>query len=83
MFGYCHDNECSLDLWNPGEHRDVLNRAFSPYAKHEQEKEDVIKMIVEAAKLGTTNMSIQLDDCFSEEDVKYIEKEVYRRVRQL
>lgn len=83
MLGYCHNDECGLDIWNPGEHYHVLNRAFSPYAKHEQEKEDVIKMIVEAARLGTTSMSISLDDDFSEEDAKYIEKEVLRRLEEM
>lgn len=61
----------------------MLNDLFFAYAKHEQEKEDVIKMIVEAARLGTTNMSISLDDDFSEEDAKYIEKEVYRRLEEM
>ena len=61
----------------------MLNDLFSPYAKHEQEKEDVIKMIVEAARLGTTSMSIDLDDDFSEEDAKYIEKEVLRRLEEM
>lgn len=83
MLGYCHNDECGLDIWNPGEHHHILNRAFSPYVKHEQEKEDVIKMIVEAARLGTTSMSISLDDDFSEEDAKYIEKEVLRRLEEM
>ena len=83
MLGYCHNDECGLDIWNPGEHHHILNRAFSPYAKHEQEKEDVIKMIVEAARLETTSMSISLDDDFSEEDAKYIEKEVLRRLEEM
>lgn len=54
---------------------------FWAYAKHEQEKEDVIQMILEAAQNGETDLSIQLDDHFSEEDVRYIEEEVYRRMR--
>lgn len=61
----------------------MLNNLFFAYAKHEQEKEDVIKMIVEAARLGTTSMSINLDDDFSEEDAKYIEKEVLRRMEEM
>ena len=104
MLGYCHNDECGLDIWSPdyvkshlnpdscvfnpyvseiSNYNHVLNRAFSPYAKHEQEKEDVIKMIVEAARLGTTSMSIDLDDDFSEEDAKYIEKEVLRRLEEI
>ena len=61
----------------------MLNDLFFAYAKHEQEKEDVIKMIVETARLGTTSMSIDLDDDFSEEDAKYIEKEVLRRLEEM
>ena len=53
---------------------------FWAYAKHEQEKEDVIQIILEAARNGETDLSIQLDDHFSDEDVKYIEEEVYRRL---
>lgn len=53
---------------------------FWAYAKHEQEKEDVIQTILEAARNGETNLSIQLDDHFSDEDVEYIEEEVYRRL---
>lgn len=61
----------------------MLNDLFFAYAKHEQEKEDVIKMIVEEARLGATSMSIDLDDDFSEEDAKYIEKEVLRRLEEM
>ena len=83
MFGYHDSNRCIFDLWSPVDDPHgcaVENRAFSPYTKHEQEKEDVIQMILEAARNGETNLSIQLDDHFSDEDVKYIEEEVYRRL---
>ena len=51
-----------------------------PYAKHEQEKEDVIQMILEAVRNGEDTLSIQLDDDFSDEDIEYIKEEVYRRL---
>ena len=54
---------------------------FLAYAKHEQEKEDVIQMILEATQNGETDLSIQLDDDFSDEDIEYIKEEVYRRMR--
>jgi hypothetical protein len=55
---------------------------FWAYAKHEQEKEDVIQMILEAIRNGGEDtFSIQLDDDFSDEDVEYIKEEVYRRMR--
>ena len=74
------ENYCPFDLWAPGERTKIENVPFSAYAKHEQEKEDVIQMILAAAR-GETNLSIQLDDCFSESDVEYIKEEVYRRMR--
>lgn len=84
MFGYHDSDRCMFDLWSPvNDPNDcaIENRAFSPYAKHEQEKEDVIQMILTAIENGNTEMSIQLDDCFSESDVEYIKEEVYRRMR--
>ena len=85
MFGYHDNNRCMFDLWSPVNDPNgcaVENRAFSPYAKHEQEKEDVIQMILEAIRNGEeSSFSIQLDDDFSDEDVEYIKEEVYRRMR--
>jgi hypothetical protein len=80
MFRHREDH-CPFDLWAPGERTKIENVGFSAYAKHEQEKEDVIQMILAAAARGETDLSIELDDHFSEEDVKYIEEEVYRRMR--
>ena len=54
---------------------------FWACAKHEQEKEDIIQMILKAAKNGDESFSIQLDDDFSEEEIEYIKEEVYRRMR--
>ena len=80
MFRHREDH-CPFDLWAPGERNKIENVAFSAYAKHEQEKEDVIQMILAAAARGETDLSIELDDHSSEEDVKYIKEEVYRRMR--
>ena len=82
MFGYCHSPECKYDLWSPTVHRDVENRAFSAYAKHTQEIEDIIQQVLLAAENGESDLTIAVDDCFSDEDIKYIEEEVYRRMRQ-
>ena len=84
MFGYHDSDRCLFDLWSPVDDPNgcaIENRSFSPYAKHEQEKEDVIQMILEAARNGKDAFSIQLDDDFSDEDIKYIKEEVYRRMR--
>ena len=84
MFGYHDTNRCMFDLWSPVNDPHgcaIENRAFSPYVKHEQEKEDVIQMILQAVRDGDESFSIQLDDDFSDEDVEYIKEEVYRRMR--
>ena len=59
----------------------VAKMSAEEKAKHEQEKEDVIQMILAAVARGETDLSIQLDDCFSESDVEYIKEEVYRKMR--
>lgn len=83
MFGYHDTDRCMFDLWSPVNDPHgcaIENRAFSPYAKHEQEKEDVIQRIVEAARNGENHVSFSLDDDFSDADVEYIKEEVYRRL---
>lgn len=56
---------------------------FLAYAKHEQEKEDIIQTILEAIRQvdeEDTSFSIQLDDDFSDDEINEIQKEVYRRM---
>ena len=77
MFGYHDVPNCDFDIWAPnpttwGDNA-IENRAFSPYAKHTQEVEDVINMI------GNGITSIECDDDMSESDMRYIENEVRRR----
>ena len=61
-------------------HAATENRAFSAYAKHTQETEDIIAAIIAAYHNGETNFSLELDDDFSEGDLRYIEEEVKRRI---
>jgi hypothetical protein len=77
MFGYHDSPSCSFDIWAPnptawGDNA-IENRAFSPYAKHTQEVEDVISMI------GNGAMAIECDDDMSADDMCYIESEVRKR----
>ena len=58
----------------------MFDNVFFAYAKHEQEKEDVIQRIVEAARNSENHVSFSLDDDFSDADVEYIKEEVYRRL---
>lgn len=78
MFGYHDSPFCSTDIWAPnptawGDNA-IENRAFSPYAKHTQEVEDVISTIGDGY-LG----DIQCDDDMSADDMAYIENEVFKR----
>jgi hypothetical protein len=65
------NDKCSFDLW--ASDCAAENRAFSAYAKHTQEKEDVVNLILSGAS------NIELDDDFSAEDIAWIEQEVERR----
>ena len=78
MFGYCHNDECPFDIWAPNRNH-IENRAFSPFAKHTQEIEDIIETILTNAYNGNMSFDIELDDCFSDEDLEYIKTEVQRR----
>ena len=51
----------------------IDNRAFSPYAKHQTELDEVVEMIVAG---GT---SFELDDDFGPADLEYIQRELSRR----
>lgn len=74
-----NENRCPLNLWAPNINK-IENVAFSVYAKHTQEIEDIISAIIAAYHNGETNFSLELDDDFSESDLRYIEEEVKRRI---
>ena len=71
-----------FNLWAPTlEPTEIEDVAFSVYAKHTQEREDVINYIVEQIQSGVgESFTIDLDDDFCESDVEYIRKEVLRRL---
>ena len=60
----------------------MFNDIFFAYAKHEQEKEDIIQTILAAAYRGETELSIDLDDHFSDDEIEEIKREVSRRWRE-
>ena len=89
MFEYHDDDRCYTDLWSPRDDQGVWhphskpgfptaveNRAFSPYAKHTQEVEDIIDALVQA---DAGNYTIDVDDDLSQSDLDYIKSEVMRR----
>ena len=78
MFSYHDSPSCAFDLHAPnptawGDNA-IENRAFSPYAKHTQEVEDIIQMIGSGY-----SGSIECDDDMSAGDMHYIEQEVQKR----
>lgn len=82
MFSCRHGAECPFDLWSPIQERSkVENVAFSVYAKHTQEMEDIIDELTAAARRGETEVELNgYDDAFSEDDWNYMMKEVQRRL---
>ena len=59
-------------------HNVIENRAFSPYAKHQQELDDIVQVSIQKFLSGESNFTLEVDDDFSEGDLAYIEKEIYR-----
>lgn len=63
----------------------MFDDLFLAYAAHEQEKEDVIQMILsqvdDVHDLDYIDLTIKLNDHFSDMDIEYIKEEVYRRMR--
>ena len=52
--------------------------AFSAYAKHQQELDDIVQASIQKILSGESNFTFEVDDDFSEGDLSYIEKEIYR-----
>ncbi len=68
-------NQYGYGMWEDTPyHTAIENRAFSPYAKHTQEVEDIISMIGNGYTGG-----IECDDDMSAGDMRYIEQEVQKR----
>ena len=72
---YHHSNHCALYLWSPVvDYCAVENRAFSAYAFHTSEIENIIDKIC----AGETEITVS--SSLSQSDLDYIKKEVERRV---
>lgn len=52
------------------------------YMHHNQELEDVIETIFHEAQNGNYSFTLDIEDDFSEEELKYIEGEVRRRLNE-
>lgn len=55
------------------------NRAFSPFAEHQQDLEDAINLLIEARVKGE-NCSIQFETEVSDKDIAWVMAEVERRL---
>ena len=80
------DDQCkSLDTIythphsKPGFPHATENRAFSAYAMHQQELEDIVAKVLERAARGETNFSLDLDYDLTDADLAYIEKAIQAR----
>lgn len=77
MFGY-HDSEvCYTDFWISDDA--IQNKAFSGFAKHISELNDIVDKIVEEYRCGNYHFQIDIDDNLSDEDYEYIQREVQKR----
>ena len=79
MFGYHHSGACGYELWAPEARTYVEKRAFSPYCKHTTEVEQIITILVDNARMGNMNVTLETDEYLSESDQKYIQEEVQKR----
>ena len=58
-----------------------FDTAFGAYAKHQTELDNIAQKIVDTYRqTGNTQIKIDIDDDLSEEDMKYIEKQVKKFV---
>lgn len=58
------------------------NRAFSPFAEHQQDLEDAVNILVEASINGEKNCFIEFETEVSDEDIAWVMAEVERRYKE-
>lgn len=66
-------DELEDEYYNP-------NPIYMAYAKHSQEIEDIIETCVNYYFMGITEFTLPIDDNMSDEDIKYIKREVRNRL---
>lgn len=80
-FGYHDSDNCAFDLWSPVDADHALeNRAFSAYAKHNQEREDIVNEIINQYYQGNMSFTLDVDDDFSDADLMYIRSAVMDKI---
>lgn len=73
MLGYHDSNRCATDLWSPMRQSATENRAFSAYAFHTQQLDDIVASIA----AGEGNLSVS--DDLTSDDLRYIEDQLRTR----
>lgn len=73
MLGYHDSNRCATDLWSPMRQSAAENRAFSAYAYHTQQLDDIVASIA----AGEENLSVS--DDLTSDDLRYIEDQLRAR----
>lgn len=68
-----------FNLYNPGCEHEICDVAFSAYAMHQQELEDIVTQVLERAARGETNFSLDLDYDLTDADLAYIEEAIQAR----
>ena len=81
-----NENLCPFDIWAPDRRTSINNKAFSAYTVRQQQLNDVVSLL--AVATDPNDLSVQhfvynevgIDsDTFTNDEIKYIEKEVSRR----
>lgn len=81
-----NENLCPLDIWAPDRRTSINNKAFSAYAFHQQEIEDLIDALAAVDNPNDYTMQLSIykaldfdSDTLTTDEIKYIEREVSRR----
>lgn len=73
MLGYHDSNRCAFDLWSPMRNCAAENRAFSAYAFHTQQLDDI------AASIAAGEENLSVSDDLTSDDLRYIEDQLRTR----
>lgn len=67
-----NENFCPFDIWAPDHRCSINNKAFSAYIMHSQEIKDAISTLV----VATNPDECKIQNIFTDEEIRYIEREV-------
>ena len=73
MLGYHDSNRCATDLWSPMRQSAAENRAFSAYAFHTSQLDEI------AARIAAGEENLSVSDDLTSDDLHYIEDQLRTR----